>query len=293
VHGEQGIEYVEEFSPGAFRQDAGHYYGYITTSIFPRDSKWLWFRIEKSETNNPYGPWQTVAEFKTANPTHSANRTWVASPTPTTNAVDGMNFVLGEVTVEMRALTPRDIWNHVVTVPTQVFESGVLLTNWSAMHFQIQDASGNWNPILQSHRSLDPRFVWKLEMDFEPDSDFPDGSIVTVSLPKQASAFTTNVMNVPVTISWDGNNWIDASMPTNRPDLGLRYISATDGQGENLFQPSGGGGQYAFREGSFMARKGGFMHMGDVKPATVTFAVVPNVHSTFYAQPKLVVEKVK
>ncbi|HAO79023.1 MAG TPA: hypothetical protein DCQ92_08625 [Verrucomicrobia subdivision 3 bacterium] len=291
--GKEGIEYVEEFSPNQFKEDSGDYYGYISTSIFPRDSKWLWFRIEKSETNNPYGPWQTVAEFKTANPTRSANHTWAASPVPTTNTADGMNFVLGEVTVEIRPYTPRDIWNHVVTVPTQVFESGVLLTNWSAMHFQIQDASGNWNPLLQSHRSLDPRFVWKLEMDFEPDSDFPDGSMVTVNLPKRSSTFTTNVMNVPVTISWDGNDRIDASMPTNRPDLGLRYISATDDQGENLLQSSGGGGQYAFLEGYFMAQRGGVLHMGDVKPATVTFAIVPNVHTTFYAQPKLVVEKVK
>ena len=290
LHGEKGIEYAEEFMPNQFNKDSGSYYSYIETSVFPRDSRWLWFRIEKSETNNPYGPWQTVAEFKTANPARSANRAWVASPVPTTNTADGMNFVLGEVTVETRPYTPRDIWNHVVTVPTQVFDGGVLLTNWSAMHFQLQDASGNSSPVLQKHRSLDPRFVWKLEMDFEPDSGFQVENMVTVNLSKRPSTFTTNIMNVPVTISLDAGDWINASMPTNRPSLGLRYISATDDHGENLFQPSGGGGQYSFREGSFMVRRGGILHMDGVKPATVTFAIVPNVHTTFYVQPRLVGE---
>ena len=291
LRGEEGIEYAEEFFPNQFKQDSGDYYGYISTSIFPRDSKWLWFRIEKSETNNPYGPWQTVAEFKTANPTHSANRTWVASPTPTTNAVDEMNFVLGEVTVEMRPQTPRDIWNHVVTVPTEVFDGGVLLTNWGAMYIHMEDASGNWNPILQSQRSLDPRFVWKLDMDFQPASGFADENLATVQLPTgRKTSMTTNVMGAPVTISWDGY-WIDASIPTNQPNLALKFVSANDDEGE-MQDASGSWGQYRFRKGSFMARRGNVMTM-DVKPTKVTIAVVPNVHTTFYTQPKLAVEKVK
>jgi len=289
VRGEEGIEYVEEFSPSQFKQDAGDYYGYIITSIFPHDSKWLWFRIEKSETNNPYGPWQTVAEFKTANPTHSANRTWVASPSPTTNAVDGMNFVLGEVTVELRPYTPRDIWNHVVTVPTAVFDGGVLLTNWGAMYVHMEDASGNWNPVLQSHRSLDPRFVWKLDLDFEPASGIADENLATVQLPTgrktSVTSMTTNVMGAPVTISWDGN-WIDARIPTNHPNLALKFVSASDDQGE-MEDAGGSWNQYQFRKGSFMARRGNILTSA-VTPTKVTIAVVPNVHTTFYIQPRLI-----
>jgi RNA polymerase sigma factor (sigma-70 family) len=291
VRGEEGIEYVEEFSPGQFKQDAGDYYGYIITSLFPHDSKWLWFRIEKSETNNPYGPWQTVAEFKTANPTHSANRAWIASPSPTTNAVDAMNFVLGEVTVELRPYTPRDIWNHVVTVPTEVFDGGVLLTNWGAAYVHMEDASGNWNPILQPHRSLDPRFVWKLDMDFQPASDFADENLATIQLPTgrktSITSMTTNVMGVPVTISWDGN-WVDASIPTNQPNLALKFVSASDNQGE-MQDASGSWGQYRFRKGSFSARRQNLLTTA-VTPTKVTVAVVPNVHTTFYVQPRLVKE---
>jgi RNA polymerase sigma factor (sigma-70 family) len=289
VRGVKGIEYVEEFSPDQFKQDSGDYYGYITTSIFPRDSKWLWFRIEKSETNNPYGPWQTVAEFKISNPTHSANQTWIANPTPTTNAVDGMNFVLGQVTVETRPYSPRDIWNHVVTVPTEVFDGGVLLTNWGAMYVHMEDASGNWNPIFQPPRSLDPRYVWKLDMDFEPASGFADENLATIQLPTgrktSVATMTTNVMGVPVKISWDGN-MIDARIPTNQTNFALKFVSASDNEGE-MQDASGSWNQYQFRKGFFMARRGNVMTM-NVTPTKVTIAVVPNVHTTFYAQPRLI-----
>jgi RNA polymerase sigma factor (sigma-70 family) len=294
VRGEEGMEYVEEFYPNEFKYDSGDYYGYITTRIFPRDSKWLWFRVEKSETNKPYGPWQTVAEFKTANPTHSAKRTWFARSAPTTNTVAGMNFVLGEVTVELRADNPRDIWNHVVTVPIQVFDGGVPLTNWGAMYVHMEDASGNWNPILQSHRSLDPRYVWKLDMDFEPVSGFADENLATIQLPTgrrtSVTTMTTNITGVPVTISWDGN-WIAASIPTNHPNLALEFVKANDDQSE-MKDGSGSWDQYQFRKGNFMSRRGNMLILGG-KPTKVTVAVVPNVHTTFYAQPKLVIEKVK
>ena len=264
----------------------------MQTSIFPRDSKWLWFRVEKSETNNPYGPWQIVAEFKAPNPTRAANYPWVASPTPITNSADGMEFVLDEVTVETRPFSPRDIWNHVVTVPTRVFNHGVLLTNWGAVYDQMADASGNWDPILQRHRSLDPGYVWKLDMDFEPQSNFTAENMATANLPRAGSKISTEVMGQPVTIFWDGT-WIDADMPTNRPDLALKFVGAADAQGNEMLNPSGGGSQYRFREGDFMVRQDGVMSMVDVRPTKLTFAVVPNIHTTFYVQPLLVLEKVK
>ena len=42
-----------------------------------------------------------------------------------------------------------------------------------------------------------------------------------------------------------------------------------------------------------MVRRDGVMSIVDVRPTKVTFAVVPNIHTTFYVQPRLVVEKVK
>ncbi len=93
-------------------------------------------------------------------------------------------------------------------------------------------------------------------------------------------------MGQPVTISWDGN-YFDVSMPARQPDFGLIFVGATDAQDEKLEHPAGGGGQYDFREGNFSVQRGGAWYL-DVSPTKVTFAVVPNVHTTFYVQPRLV-----
>ena len=162
IRGEHGIEYVEEFEPDNFKADAGAYYSYIETSIFPRDSRWLWFQIEKRDDQERYDSWQTEAEFKIKNPATSQNLKWTANPTPATNSINGMDFVLDEITVQTVPNYTNDIWNHIVAVPTRVFDNGLLLTNWTAAYIHMGDASGNWNPILQKNRSLDPDYVWKL-----------------------------------------------------------------------------------------------------------------------------------
>lgn len=289
IHGDQGIEYSQEFMLGSFHQDSGGCYGYVLTGSFPRDSQWLWFRIEKSATNNPYGPWQTVAEFKVLNPTHPVNLKWLASPSPTTNTVNGMDFVLGQITVETKSFSTRDIWNHVVTIPTEVWSNGVLLTNWTPTYIQAGDASGN-ESYFQSHRSLDPRYVWKLDMDFEPESDFSPEDTVTLQLSEPTFTITTNVSDVPVVISWDGN-YIEASISTNNSSLALKFVNVANDGGDNFTDGTGSWGQYQFRKGNFMIRKAN--HVTDAKPTKLTFAIVPNVHTTFYTQPKLVTEDMK
>src|SRR6266567_2876448 len=98
-------------------------------------------------------------------------------------------------------------------------------------------------------------------------------------------------MNVPVTISWDGY-FLDASIPTNQPNLALRFVNATEDGGQSAWNPSGSWGQYQFRKGSFMTRKGDRL-TSVFKPTKFTVAVVPNVHVTFYTQPRLVGEGVK
>jgi len=291
LRGESGIEYVQEFVPFNFEKGPDGYYASISASSFPRDSRWLWLRVEKRDDGKRYDLWQQVAEFKVANPASAKHLKWIASPTPATNSASGMDFVLGEITVKVVPNYTNDIWNHVVNVPTAVWEAGVQLTNWSPIYINAADASGNWMSLVGKHRSLDPRYVWKLDMDFEPVSDFAVESMATVSLPKKPFTITTNVMDIPVTVSWDGY-WINASMPTNHPNLALKFVNATDDQGEEVFHPSGSWGQYQFRKGSFMTRKKNFVSM-DVKPTKLTFAIVPNVHTTFYAQPKLVVDEAK
>jgi RNA polymerase sigma factor (sigma-70 family) len=291
VRGEQGIEFVEEFSGatrnGGFTTYPDGTFAYIMTSTFPRDSRWLWFRFEQSETNNPYGPWEKVAEFKIKNPASPILSSWTAGATPATNSADGKDFVLDEVTVQLLSTNQHDIWAHLVSMPTHVYRQGESLTNWGIAFGNAEDASGNWNPGLPSQRSLDPRYVWKLDMDFEPQSDFASSNLATVDLPNSGQFSTeVTVMGMPVKISWDGS-WVEASMPTNRPDLALNLVKVTDAEGRTGQNGSGNWNQYHFRKGSFLVRLPDGTVTWDFKPATVTVAVVPNVHTTFYVQPKL------
>src|SRR5690348_3323544 len=291
LYGNSGIEYAEEIAPTGFKKVGNDYYGEIQTEIIPRDSRYLWLRFEQSPTNRPYSPWQTVAEFKIPKPAHAANYHWTASATPITNTIGGMNFILGSVTLKTNSADERDIWNHKLTIQTEVWTNGTRLANWTPAYIQAADASGNAVSYLQTHRSLDPRFVWKLGMDFEMASNFPPENILTVPLQHAGSApLVTNIMNVPVTISWDGQ-WVDTQMPTNRNDFAIRFISVTDQQGNTGSGSwcTGSWSQYGFRAGHFWVEKNGVLSQMD-RLMTVTFAIVPNFHTTFYVQPRLATE---
>jgi hypothetical protein len=289
IHGDKGLEYSQEIWSGKFHSYPDGYYGYIVTSRFPRQSQWLGFRIEKRQSQDKGGPWETIADLKIKNPATLSIQPWVAESTPTVKSVGGLDLVLGKVTVKQTPYKTNDIWNNIVTASMEVRSNGLVLTNWSAGYGYVraEDASGNWD-TLASHRSLDPSYVWKLEADFEPGSDFAPENLATVALPAGPSTVTTNVMNVPVTISWDGH-WVDASMPTNQPNLALRFVTAADDDGATGENPSGSWNQFRFRKGSFMVRKGNVLRT-DFKPTRLTVAVVPNAHATFYTQPQLEIE---
>ena len=291
IRGERGIEFAYEFWRGNFQTYSDGYFGYVIASRFPRDSRWLWFRIERRESSDKGGPWKSVAEFKIKNTVRSIVQPWVAEPVHVTKTVAGMDFILDEITVVTQSYSPRAIWNHIVTTPFQVESNGAVLTNWGAAYVRVEDASGNFEYGL-GHRALDPRFVWKLEADFEPESDFPPESVATVDLSGRSSPITTNILDVPVKISWDGSYWIDVNMPTNRPDLALKFVCVTDEHGNKAVDASGSWGRHQFRKGSFMFRNGNVLTMVGT-PTTLTFAAVPNVHATFCVQPRLADEHVK
>jgi len=217
---------------------------------------------------------------------------WAAEPVNIAKTTAGMDFLLGEITVVTQAYGPIDIWNHVVTTPFQVRSNGAVLTNWAATYVRAEDASGNWDYNLARHRALDPRFVWKLDADFEPRADFPPENTATVDLSGRSSPITTNILNVPVKISWDGSHWIDVNMPTNRPDLALKFVCVMDEEGNKSGEASGSWNQHRFRKGDFYFQNGNVVTRV-YKPTKLTFAVVPNVHATFYAQPRLLDERVK
>ena len=178
------------------------------------------------------------------------------------------------------------MWNHVVTAKFHAASNGLPMLNWDHPYIRVEDASGNWDYLLASHRSLDPRYVWKLDTDFEPASNFPAGSILRLSLPKAGATITTNLLNLPVAISWD-DDFLDASIPTNQANMALRYLSVEDSEGAASLDPSGSWNQFMFRKGSFMWRRNGDLITSGPQPKTLTFAIVTNVHAVFYVQPLL------
>jgi hypothetical protein len=307
IRGETGIEYVAElYSQRQFTSYADGYFGYIALGSFPRTSRSLFIRLEKREKAAPglaqRVPWRTLAEFKIANPAKAAKREWVAAPAPSTQRIRNMDFTLKEITVQNFTEAQNNIWNHRVTVPTEVRTNGLLLENWQLVYNYAEDASGNWI-FLKNDRSLDPQFVWKLEMDFEPTSNILPGGLAVISVPVKLSAapIMTNILGVPVTLSWTKSSeslwgganpppWgrraiLAVNIPTNRLDIGVRCVLVEDKLGHSLdgpipnpLQP----GQHNFLR--LLQFPKGEEKQQDVQ---VTIAIVPNVHVTFYAQPRL------
>jgi RNA polymerase sigma factor (sigma-70 family) len=288
LRGGQGIEFVEQFEPEfqGFTKVGNAYYGNMETEIFPRDSRWLWMRLEQRDDPKHYDNWRPVAEFKFPNPGTNAKQPWTATPTPATNRVNDLDLVLKQVQLKVVPSLKNDIWNHIVTVPTEVWKAGIQMTNWGMAYCAWTDASGNSSGVMQSHRSLDPRFVWKLDMDFQPLTNFPPGSMITLDLPSPEQPVTTNVIGVPVTVSFN-NPWIDAAMASHNPHWSLKFIRVADAVGVPGNSGAGSWGPFNFREGYFRFGNEDALTSGD-KPATVTFAVVPNVHTAFYTQPLVV-----
>jgi hypothetical protein len=280
LYGEKGIEYVGEWDRNEFQIYPDGCFGTVLTSRFPRDTRRLGFRIQKRQQQDQGGPWETVADFKIKNPSRPVIQSW--SPDSITKSVDGLDFSIGEITVKTQDFSARDIWNHVVTLPIEVRSNGAALTNWTTGYINARDASGNWD-MFASHRSLDPRYVWKMETDFEPSSDFSDDSVATVTVPVSLPApLVTNIAGVPVTLSWGNRYFLSAQIPTNRTDLAIRFVSARDENGGELNNGSASWNRFGFWQGM------GFSPPVKGRYVQATIAIVPNVHLTFYRQPRLI-----
>ena len=291
VSGDTGLDYVEEFWANNFKKQRDGYFGYIISTRFPRDSKWLNFRIQQQPTRD--GPWREFAKFKIRNPTRPANHAWVAATTPATTQVGGMEFTLRDVTFEEREVTPRDIWNHQVMLPFRVQTNGVTLTNWSAARVEAEDASGNWEfvgsirgitngwNVQRAWRGLDPRFVWKLDVDFAPQSDFAPGSLRTLQVPvRLAQPIKTNLAGMPFEIKWVNGSMLAVQMTEKRADLRLVFAGARNSSGKDLHDGTGSWSQHEFWKS---------LNLDDGESSVdATFAIVPNVHVTYFVQPRTV-----
>ena len=288
VSGEVGIEFVEEFWPNGFKYYRDGYFGYILSSRFPRDSKRLNFRIEQQKEQG--GSWRTIANFRIKNPAHDAKLPWKAEPAPITKVADGMEFVLGQVTMEPRPFSDKDIWNHRFDIPFQVRANGLTLTNCSTAQIEADDSSGNWGinsmprgftngwSLVSGWRGLDRRFVWRLRVDFAPVSQFRPESLFQFSVPVAlAIPILTNAADIPLKISWVNQHMLSVEMLTNREDLRLLFVAAKDSAARNLDDVSGSWGQTRFwRSVKFD---------GTNQSVEATVAVVPNAKVTVYVQP--------
>jgi len=279
---------VEGFWPNGFKNYRDGYFGYILSSRFPRDSKRLNFRIEQQKEQG--GSWRTIANFRIKNPAHDAKLPWKAEPAPITKVADGMEFVLGQVTMEPRPFSDKDIWNHRFDIPFQVRANGLTLTNCSTAQIEADDSSGNWGinsmprgftngwSLVSGWRGLDRRFVWRLRVDFAPVSQFRPESLFQFSVPVAlAIPILTNAADIPLKISWVNQHMLSVEMLTNREDLRLLFVAAKDSAARNLDDVSGSWGQTRFwRSVKFD---------GTNQSVEATVAVVPNAKVTVYVQP--------
>lgn len=279
IRGETGIEYIQYMGTGVFRKYADGYFGYVFASRYPRDARMLRLRVE--HRSNYEDPWKEVAEFQIRNRPQRTTKLWKAEPANTSKRIGELEVSLGQVTV-----TTQSIWGSVVTAPFQVKKNGLLLTNWVAAYTHSEDASGNWASYFI--QNLDPRYVWKFDIDFEPESDFVPENLLTINLPKNGLSISTNLMNIPLTITWKWD-YLEADIPTNHTDIALRFVSITDDHGRKGINPGGSWNQHSFRMGNFMVQTEQGLTTSDLHLTTATIAIVPNVHATFYAQPALLI----
>lgn len=245
--------------------------------------------LKSRTTNHPGGPWRGLVSFRIRNPARPVNQPWRAEVTPIVKRTKGLDFALGELSLKNR--NDRDsFWNHTVNLLLRVQANGVTLTNWSAAHIEAEDASGNWDylgtltsvtndwVLHEGWRGLDPRFLWKLEVDFSPASQFAAESLfrfqVPVSLPKPIQ---TNFADLPLEIDWVNQRMLSVKMLTNREDLRLLFVAANDDTGQNLDDWTGSWGQASFWRSLKLE--------GTNQLVNATIAIVPNVHVTYYVQP--------
>jgi len=297
ILGEDGFPYVEEFERSKEYQDG--VYLYVTTTAFSRSSRVLRFRLEQRE--DKLGPWRTVAEFSRKNPVPVMEHTWPPEPYPLTRSSYGISFVFGEVTVAQDYTNAWDnFWQNTVTIPVQVTQNGVLLTNWGLHDVRAEDSSGNslylgtqkslkdgWM-VFRTFRSIDPGKVWRLRMGLAPDSDYAATNLFTLHVPIPLGAsFKTNVGGFPLEVGFVNMNMLWVDLLTNAPDLRLAFVGAQDDGGKEIGEHSGSWGQFRFNKSLALTSLRLPNPPSPVGKITATIAISPNVPLELTIKPRL------
>jgi alpha-tubulin suppressor-like RCC1 family protein len=180
------------FNSASLRRPEGDF-EYLTATGFPRASAWLTVRIESREAPDQavrYRHWEPLAQFKVRNPACSQPRAWQPALLPAAKEIDGLQFVLGDITVHPQQPTSAQETDHAVTITFQVRSNGVVQYQWRVFSFRLEDALGNfreprypfhpingWLAQLGDRPTLDPRQPWKVEADFVPIADVSSSPI--------------------------------------------------------------------------------------------------------------------
>jgi hypothetical protein len=259
------------------------YFLYATTSSFPRDSKRLFLVIERRSTEKDN--WRQFAKFTLINPATSEIRSWAAQPAPLIKRIDDFEFALHEASWDTSI--PWD--GSGARLGLEIKYRGAAQSDWSMEDVICEDASGNVVSTGREGRGhwrwywpqigLDPRFPWRIGVNFCPNFGWRDSEVCAVRLPASLSYSTqTNFNHVPLQIEYSGGR-LSVTMLTNKADLRLTFISAKDQAGMNVQVQDRRGSQYNLWQQFYL--------FGDEVVIEATFAVSRIYHVAFYAQPKL------
>jgi hypothetical protein len=297
ILGEDGFPYVEEFERIRKYQDG--VYVYVTTTAFPRTSSVLRFRLEQH--NDRLGPWRTVAEFTRRNPARAKEKEWFPESYPVMRTSHGLSFVLGEVTVgQNHSNAWENFWQNRVTIPLQIAQDGVLLTNWGLHELRAEDSSGNslflgteksvengWI-VHRAFRSVDPGKEWRLRAGIAPDSAYAATNLFTLRVPIPLGApFTTNVGGYPLKVGFVNVDMLSVDLLTKAPELRLAFVGARDEQGRDLDAHSGSWGQFGFWKALSLPALSS-LTPPPAATITATIAISPNVPVEFTIKPRLI-----
>jgi hypothetical protein len=289
-----GFTFVKEINN--FRKQNDGLFSLVWAWSYPRDSRQLRFRLEERETPNTRD-WREVTTFVVRNPKRAQVEPWQPMRSSRIKLADGLEAEVGELAVRREPINTNDIWDYTAFLPVRVLRNGQMGTNWGIQGGKIWDASGNYDSfsygftktitnnwaMYRMHRPLDPTKVWKFQVGFARDSDFPATNLFsfTVTWPL-INAIHTNFGRSPVLIDFVNTDMLSVQLTNRAPQLRLTFIKAEDDAGNNLAEHTGSWGQHGFWK---MLK---LRHAGSPSPMQVhaTVAIDENYETEFMLQPR-------
>jgi hypothetical protein len=291
---DKGFTFVKELNE--FKSQPDGLFSLVWAWSYPRDSRRLHFRLEERQTNNTRD-WSELTTFVMKNPKPVRAEAWRLERSPRFKLADGLEVEVGELEVRHEPIHPTDIWEYTAFLPVRILRNGQMATNWGIQDGKVWDATGNYDSFsygftktvtndwttYRMHRPLDPAKVWKFQLNFARDSDFPATNLFSFTVPWPLSgAIQTNFGGSPIQIDFVNTDMLSVQL-TNKPvRLRVTFIKAVDDEGTDLDGRVGSWGQHGFWKGLKSART------PTPKPVQVhaTVAIHENYHAEFMLQPR-------